>query len=251
MSIEINTQQPTGGDYVASLQRQDIGYWWNNSTQAWVSSQPATSALIVLTEGTGTLGPGSYSGTNATTEGDLGNAGLVTVRIHNANNGYAVVPGAMDQVSVVGSVEVTAGNAVVGGYATGEDPATLLEESFAALPSAETIAGAVAAALGTYIATINLDIDDTDSQDTYTVQWYKDAAPVAVDSSPAIQAVTVSSGATLIAQTAMSAVGSTSALQYSATGDARTTAGRPVLVIATATIDGSTRTWQLVLSRDS
>lgn len=103
-----------------------------------------------------------------------------------------------------------------------------------------------------YHAEINLCIDDANSQDEYGARWFKNGVRVTSGiTSPLIQVVKRSDGTDLIAETAMTQVGSTGAYKYDATTTARTTAGEAVLVSVKATIDGSQRIFDRWISRDS
>jgi len=81
--------------------------------------------------------------------------------------------------------------------------------------------------------------------------WYKNGQPVTSGiTSPTIEVVKTSDGATLISETAMSQVGSTGIYKYDESTN-RLTAGDVAIVTVTATIDGDTRTWSDVLGRDT
>lgn len=104
-----------------------------------------------------------------------------------------------------------------------------------------------------YPADIQCTIDDTNDRDEYTVQWFRNGAPVVSGITvPLIQVVKRADGTDLIASTAMTQVGSTGAYKYDAATEAeRNTAGEAVLVQVSATINGSTRTWRKLITRDS
>lgn len=104
-----------------------------------------------------------------------------------------------------------------------------------------------------YPADIQCTIDDTNDRDEYTVQWFRNGAPVVSGvTSPLIQVVKRADGSDLIASTAMTQIGSTGAYKYdTATEGERNTAGEAVIVQASATINGSTRTWRKLITRDS
>ena len=121
--------------------------------------------------------------------------------------------------------------------------------------SDHTTAGTVGAQLASiYAAQIDFSDDEANTQDEYSVQWFKNGAPVTSGiTSPTIQVIKRSDGTDLIASgTAMTQIGSTGAYKYDATEEAnRLSAGEAVLVQVSATIDGSARTWRKVISRDS
>lgn len=122
------------------------------------------------------------------------------------------------------------------------------------LVSEHTTAGSVGAQLASvYAAQIDLSLDDDNSQDEYTVQWFKNGAPVTSGiTSPTIQVIKRADGTDLVAQVAMSQIGSTGAYKYDVTSaGSRISEGEAVVVHVQATIDGATRTWRRVLSRDA
>lgn len=113
-------------------------------------------------------------------------------------------------------------------------------------------AAAVVTALGdVYYADVYLTVDEANTQDEYTVQWYKNGAPVTSGITvPKIQVVARATGNDLIALTAMTQIGSTGAYKYDEATN-RLTAGESAVAYVTATIDGSGRTWRRVVGRDS
>lgn len=121
------------------------------------------------------------------------------------------------------------------------------------LAAAKTMTTAIKAVtdVSIYTATVDLSIDETNSKDEYTAQWFKDGVPLAAGiTSPKIQVAKRADGTDLIANTAMTEIVA-GAYKYDATTTERSTAGEAVLAIVTATIDAATRTWKVPLSRDS
>jgi hypothetical protein len=104
-----------------------------------------------------------------------------------------------------------------------------------------------------YPADISLAIDGSNEADEYTVQWFRNGDPVTSGITvPLIQVVKRADGTDLIASTAMTQIGSTGAYKYDATTAAeRITEGEAVLIHVSATINGSTRTWRRLVSRDA
>ncbi len=120
--------------------------------------------------------------------------------------------------------------------------------------SDHTTAGTVGAQLASiYAAQIDFSDDEANTQDEYSVQWFKNGAPVTSGiTSPTIQVIKRADGTDLVAAAAMTEIGSTGAYKYDATAEAnRISAGEAVVVQVQATIDGATRTWRRMLSRDS
>lgn len=106
--------------------------------------------------------------------------------------------------------------------------------------------------LDVYWADIKINVDEANTQDEYTVRWYKNGARVTSGiTTPLIQVVNRVTGADLVASTAMTEDASTSGLYRYDEGTNRITAGDDVEAIATATIDGSARTFSAVTGRDS
>lgn len=102
-----------------------------------------------------------------------------------------------------------------------------------------------------YPADIGFTIDDTNSRDEYTVVWFRNGAPVTSGITvPTIQAIKRADGTNLIPSSVMTQIGSSGAYKYDATTTERTTAGEAVVVVVSATINGSTRTWRKVITRD-
>lgn len=102
-----------------------------------------------------------------------------------------------------------------------------------------------------YYADISLDVDTSGSKDEYTVQWYKDDTPFTnTIGSPTIQVIKRSDGTDLVSSTVMSAIGSTGAYKYDESSN-RISTGESYIVVATATIDGSSRSFRKNVWRDN
>lgn len=103
-----------------------------------------------------------------------------------------------------------------------------------------------------YQAKIWLLDDDTGAADRYMVVWHKNGQPVVSGiTSPTIQVIKTADGTDLIASTAMTEIASTGLYRYTATTTARITSGASYIVKATATIDGSTRSFFQPVGRDT
>jgi len=117
-------------------------------------------------------------------------------------------------------------------------------ESFVAIPKQFSIDDV-------YHADIRLTRDSTNSRDEYTVTWFRNGVPVTSGiTTPLIQVVKRADGTDLVAETAMTQIGSTGSYKYDEASD-RMTVGEAVVAICTATIDGSARSWRRVCTRDS
>ncbi len=100
-----------------------------------------------------------------------------------------------------------------------------------------------------YWAIVDLRRDTT--TDEYTVLWMNKNAVVSSGSisAPKLQAVKRVDGTDLIAETALTQVGSTNYYKLD-TSSSRLTPGEAAIAIATATIGGATRTWTVIVGRD-
>ena len=123
--------------------------------------------------------------------------------------------------------------------------------------SATAIAGwlnaaAFAADMDTYQAKVILLDDDTSAADRHVVVFYKNSEPILSGiTSPTLQVVKLADGADLIAEQAVTEVGSTGMYQYIASTTERITGGAAYMAITSATIGGSTRVWYQPIGRDS
>jgi len=102
-----------------------------------------------------------------------------------------------------------------------------------------------------YVANVLLTVDAANTKDEYTVTWFKDRAALTSGvTDPTIQVVKRVDGTDLVASTAMTEIGTTESFKYDEATN-RVTAGEAALVVVTATIDGSTRSWSEIVTRDS
>lgn len=102
-----------------------------------------------------------------------------------------------------------------------------------------------------YHADIELTIDGANTQDEYTVTWFRNGVRQTTGiTSPTIQVVKRADGTDLIASAAMTQIGSTGSYKYDEDTN-RITNGEAVLVLAGATINGGARTFSRLLGRDS
>lgn len=114
-------------------------------------------------------------------------------------------------------------------------------------------ADALAADLDSYGARVEIIDDDGAGTpaDRYCVTWLRNMEMLTTGvTEPKIQVVQLADGADLVAETALTAVGSTGAYQYVETTN-RIVDGAAYLVLVTATIDAATRTWPHFIGRDS
>lgn len=124
---------------------------------------------------------------------------------------------------------------------------TLLSASYAEPGDEMTLADSE----DVYPADIGFTIDDTNSRDEYTVVWFRNGAPVTSGITvPTIQAIKRANGTDLIPSSVMTQIGATGAYKYDAVTTERATPGEAVVVVVSATINGATRTWRKVITRD-
>lgn len=103
-----------------------------------------------------------------------------------------------------------------------------------------------------YSADIQFTRDQANTQDEWTVTWFKNGVRVTSGvTGPTIQVVKRADGTDLVAPTAMTEVGTTETFKKDCTTTERVTVGEAVLVIAGGTIDGAARTFSRLIGRDS
>jgi hypothetical protein len=104
-----------------------------------------------------------------------------------------------------------------------------------------------------YWAEIEVTVDAANSRDEYTATWFKNGVRVTTGITvPTIQVVKRVDGTDLIAAAAMTQIGTTGSYKFDTTvAGQRLTAGEAALAIAVATIDGSSRGFSRVVTRDS
>lgn len=103
-----------------------------------------------------------------------------------------------------------------------------------------------------YHADIQFVRDQANTQDEWTVTWYKNGVRVTASiTSPTLQLVKRADGTDLKAATAMTQVGSTGTYKLDLTGADRVTVGEAVLAVVAATIDAGSRTFARLIGRDS
>lgn len=137
------------------------------------------------------------------------------------------------------------------GASVSADVAAIKADTAAILDDTGTSGVLLASSTDIYPADVQLTVDDGNTQDEWTVQWFKNGAPQTSGvTSPTIQVVKRADGTDLIASTAMTQIGSTGAYKYDASGSERVTQGEAVLVIVSATINAGSRSWRKVVTRD-
>jgi hypothetical protein len=113
-----------------------------------------------------------------------------------------------------------------------------------------TPAAAVAADKDTYTAKVWV-IKEGTTADHYAVRWFKNGAPITSGiTSPTIQVIKGSDGTNLIASGALTEIGSTHRFKKDESTN-KMVGGAIYFAVVAATIDGSTRTWDQQVGRDS
>lgn len=147
-----------------------------------------------------------------------------------------------ESISGLHFVVVKVGTAVIGNYWVKlQDDTNTYKCSDLAIPNADDI----------YHADIDVVFDDGSDNDEYTITWFKDGSPVTSGITvPTIQVIKQYDASDLVASSTPVQVGSTGVYKHTETSN-RMVAGEAYIVKVTATIDGSTRTWQENNGRDS
>lgn len=211
-NIYFNFVADSGGVYAATIERLTDGYFREDDAEIFGTSLAFADKDISLHAGD-TERLGNYSGiVNAATWND----GLYLFRVHDT----------ADQNKTVAST--------IFGVVDGREVS----------PGEET---------AIYHADIQFIRDSTNTQDEYGVTWFKNGSRVTSGiTSPTIQVVKWDDGTDLIASTAMTEVGSSHTFKYtSASLSERQALGGMYLVIVTATIGGSSRSYSWLLGRDA
>ena len=137
------------------------------------------------------------------------------------------------------------------------DAAWVTATGFATSSALAAITGTNGALIGSeadgYPAQIEFTVDGANTRDEYTVSWFKNLTPLSAGiTSPTIQVVKRADGTDLIAEASLTQIGSTGTYRFNTTTEGqRLTEGEAAIVIVTATIDGSERTWKRLISRDA
>lgn len=102
-----------------------------------------------------------------------------------------------------------------------------------------------------YTARVSVVFDDVDGADRYVVSWLRDGVVLTSGvTSARLHVVAVADGSDLVPSTVMAEVAGLSRYRLSCSDAQRLVAGEAYLAIATATIDGATRTWDMPIGRD-
>ncbi len=159
-------------------------------------------------------------------------------RLHDGNDGGKVQAG-----SGANQLNVASGRVLLQASQTG-----------VSIPEVGQVAEGVslAATEDIYPADIQLTVDNANSRDEYTVCWFRNGTVVADGITNAtIEVARRSDGTRLIAaNTALVAISNTGAFKHDEATN-RVAAGEAIIVTTHAVINGATRSWRRILSRDA
>lgn len=151
----------------------------------------------------------------ASVTGDSWADGLYMARVHDSGNAFKVVGG--DMFNVQGGMEIPIGEANI------------------------------------YHADIQFTKNTPAGIDEYTVTWFKNGVPVTGGvTGPTLEIINRSDGTDLVGATPMVQIGTGASYKLDViASSSRQVAGQSYLCLATATIDGSTRSFSWILGRDA
>jgi len=191
-------------------------------------------------------------GTIAADVAGLDGAAIPTVE--QVQTGLATAAGQVTADGKLDAIQAKTDNIPASPAATG-DAMTLAPNAITAatIATGAIADAALAADLDSYGARVEI-IDDDGAEtpaDRYCVTWLRNMEMLTTGvTEPKIQVVKLADGTDLVAETALAAVGSTGAYQYVETTN-RIVDGAAYMVLVTATIAASTRTWPHFIGRDS
>jgi len=188
----------------------------------------------------------------ATDVAGLDGAAIPTVE--QVQTGLATAAGQVTADGKLDAIQAKTDNIPASPAATG-DAMTLAPNAITAatIATGAIADAALAADLDSYGARVEI-IDDDGAEtpaDRYCVTWLRNMEMLTTGvTEPKIQVVKLADGTDLVAETDLTAVGSTGAYQYAETTN-RIVDGAAYMVLVTATIAASTRTWPHFIGRDS
>lgn len=220
------TNAPTNGDLTATMK--------TSVTTAATAATPTAAAVTgAVGSVTGNVG-GNVVGSVASVVGAVGSVTGLT-----ASN-----------LDVAVSTLATAANlATVAGYLDTEIAAIQAKtDNLPASPAAVGSAMTLDSTLDLYHS--DIEFNDDGANNEYTAVWFKNGVRVTSGiTSPTIQVVSRSDGTDFIASTAMTQIGTTGAYKFNTS--TVVTAGETYLVLVGATIDGGSRSFAKLISRDA
>jgi hypothetical protein len=125
-----------------------------------------------------------------------------------------------------------------------------MDSSVGAVAANAITDAAVASDMDSYIAKVWV-IKESTTTDHYAVAWFKNNVRITSGiTSPTIQVIKGSDGTDLVAATALTEIGSTHRFKKDESTN-KLVGGQIYFAVVSATIDGSTRTWDQQIGRDS
>lgn len=173
------------------------------------------------------------------------NGALFSYRGNFPGNYYATIPVTTGDGFTTGVFYNVVASGNVAGVTRYENIRTFYAEAYTADDLASSLSDV-------YFADINYNMDDVNSKDEITVCWYKNNQPYSGFTSPKLTIFKRSDGTTFLAETNMTGIGANYlGAKYDTVGSSnRLLEGEAYLIMTTATIDSSVRSWYRLVSRD-
>lgn len=135
---------------------------------------------------------------------------------------------------------------------TGAEDAVVQASTFGVRSGYEVSVGGESPAFDVYHADIQFVKDQMVGKDEYTVTWFKNGIPITTGITDAtLRVVNRTDGTDLLPASPMTEIGDVGTFKFDvSTGTQRQTGGENYLVIASATIDGVSRTFSTLIGRD-
>lgn len=212
------------------------------------ASEIADDAITAAKIATGAIDADAIAD-NAIDAGAIANDAITAAKIATgAIDADAIADNAIDAGAIAADA-ITAAKIATG--AIDADAIAADAITAAKIANAAIDAATFATDTDTYQAKVWLTDDDTGTADRYTVVWYKNGQPIVSGiTSPTIQVYKIADGSDLVASTAMTEIASTGTYRYVEASN-RIVDGVGYIILVSATIGGSGRTWYQPVSRDS
>lgn len=232
-----HTTGGTFGEGVSSVQGNVTG-----NVSGSVGSVTGAVGSVTGSVGGNVVGSvGSVVGAVASVTGNVnGSVGSVVGNVGgNVAGSVASVTGAVGSVTAVGSGAISSASFAAGAITA------------AAIADNAIDAATLAADLDTYQCKTGLVDDDGASRDRYVAIFFENSQPITAGiTSPQIQVIKAADGADLIAPTALTQIASTGLWRHDEASN-RVVNGAAYVIVITATIAGSSRTWYQWVGRDT
>jgi hypothetical protein len=188
-----------------------------------------------LNNGFGMVIQGSTNSPGLKVQGGIGSGDAVIMRCNGSGVGLRIV-GANPLADMVANI-----SGDIRGSVASVSNLSVDASGFVRLASGENV----------YYADIIFHLDDTNSRDEYTVNWFRNGAPYSGGiANQKLWVIKREDGADLIPPTGLASIGSVGAYKVDAYNTLRTTNGLGYIVQVWGDIDNQTRFWRRVISRD-